>query len=195
MCSNRGVLILVRHGRTAANAEGRIQGRLDLPLDEVGQDQARRCAAAIGQVARVIASPLLRARQTAQAWGVEPEVDERWVELDFGVFDGMRSGEVPHEVWNRWRTDSEFRPEQGESLVDLYQRVLPALDELVLSARHDDIVVVSHVSPIKTAVGWALGAGLEVGWRAHLDQAAVCRIAFGANGPILHSFNETGHLR
>lgn len=195
MWSNQAVLILVRHGRTAANAEGRIQGRLDLPLDEVGHGQAEALAAWVGPVDEVISSPLLRARQTAAAWGAEPRVDDRWVELDFGIYDGLPSADVPHSIWSHWRTDASFAPDGGESLVSLLDRLQPALDEMVESARHRDVVVVSHVSPIKAAMSWALGVGLDVGWRAHLGHAAICRIGFGANGPVLHSFNETAHLR
>ena len=57
-----------------------------------------------------------------------------------------------------------------------------------------DVVVVSHVSPIKAAVAWALGVGTEAGWRTHLDTASITRVVIGPHGPLLRSFNETGHL-
>jgi broad specificity phosphatase PhoE len=63
------MLILLRHGRTKANAGGLLQGRIDLELDDLGQQQAQAAAAAIGKADRVIASPLVRAQQTAAAFG------------------------------------------------------------------------------------------------------------------------------
>mgnify|MGYP003343543945 CR=1 FL=1 len=68
------------------------------------------------------------------------------------------------------------------------------LEELVDAARDRTIVVVSHVSPIKAAVSWALGVGVEISWRCRLDQASITRVAIGPGGPSLASFNETAHL-
>ena len=101
-------IILVRHGRTALNAAGLLQGRVDEPVDAVGEAQAaavaRRLAAEIEPVA-VITSPLVRARQTAgilcttAGWtSLDPVVDDRWIELDYGVHDRRPAGEVPAEV-------------------------------------------------------------------------------------------------
>ncbi len=190
------MLILVRHGQTAVNAGGRLQGRIDQSLTELGRRQASTCAAAVGAPSRVIASPLLRAQETAAALapsGVEVEVDDRWVELDYGEWDGVPLGEVPRAAWTRWRSDPAFAPPGGESLVTLTARVQTACEELALQAASEDVVVVSHVSPIKAAVAWALGVGPETSWRMFLGVAAVCRISVNANGPSLISFNETAH--
>ena len=65
----------------------------------------------------------------------------------------------------------------------------------VIDARDRTVVVVSHVSPIKAAVAWALGVGPEVAWRSHLDPASITRIAIGPAGPVLRTFNEVAHLR
>jgi alpha-ribazole phosphatase len=188
------VLILVRHGRTAANAAGLLIGRLDLPLDEVGVEQAAALAKAVGPVDRIITSPLLRTRQTAEPFGMTPEVDDRWIELDYGSLDGHPVGEVAAEVWDRWRTDLHFIPAGGESLASLSERVVQALEDILPAAIDHDVVVVSHVSPIKAAVAWVLGAGPESSWRSHLDQASITRIGVTKRGAILRSFNETGHL-
>ncbi len=185
------MIILVRHGRTAVNASGRLQGRIDQPLDDVGRAQAAAVAAAIGKVDRVISSPLLRARQSAEAFGLPVEIDDRWIELDYGVYDNVRSIDVPPDIGARWRGNPAFAPEGGESLVDVAKRVWPACDELLVMAADIDVVVVSHVSPIKAAVAWALGVGLEIAWRSQLAQGSVCRIAAGVDGPTLWSFNET----
>jgi broad specificity phosphatase PhoE len=188
------MLILVRHGRTAANASGLLQGRLDHPLDEHGRWQAERIAASLSDVDRVVSSPLLRAMQTAAALGRPIETDERWIELDYGELDGCRLAEVDAEVWERWRWDLDFVPAGGESQRELGVRVQDACEELLAKAADTDIVVVSHVSPIKAAVAWALGAGVESAWRSYLDQGSISRIGGLPSRPVLRSFNETGHL-
>ena len=194
MCFTAVVLILVRHGRTAANAQGLLQGRLDVELDEIGNAQARALADAVGPVDRVIASPLIRTRQTAAAFGVPVETDERWIELDYGELEGTPVASVALEVWERWRTDINFVPAGGESLAMLGARVHEACAELIEQVRTLNVVVVSHVSPIKSAILWALGAPEALTWRTHLDQASISRVGPGVRGPVVRSFNETGHL-
>lgn len=189
------MLILVRHGRTAANAAGLLQGRRDNPLDPVGEDQAAAIARALGAVDRVITSPLLRARSTAAAISADVVVDDRWVELDYGTFDGKAQGDLAADVWDHWRADPEYAPPGGESLAGLDRRVTAALDELAHDAQHRDVVVVSHVSPIKAAIAWAVGSSVGVmSWRCRLDVASICRIAVTPRGPVMVSFNETAHL-
>lgn len=191
------MLILLRHGRTAVNAGGRLQGRIDAELDDVGRAQAvaagRHLRERFGDLT-VVSSPLVRARDTAAAIGAEVRVDERFIELDYGDWDGLAMSEVPADRWAEWRNNPHMRPPGGESLVELDERVRPALEELAGAARTGHVVVVSHVSPIKSAVTWALGAGPEMTWRMSLDRASICTVTFGPRGPALSSFNETGHL-
>ena len=169
---------------------------MDVPLDDTGVAQAR----AVGEVlrraypgARVISSPLLRALDTARAIAEEPEIDARFIELDYGDWDGLAMSELG-DAWRRWREDPHLRPPNGETLVELDDRVRPALLDLSGEARNGNVIVVSHVSPIKSAVTWALGAGPELTWRLSLHRASICCIRVGPNGPVLESFNETGHL-
>src|SRR5262249_44845978 len=125
----RLVIAFVRHGQTELNRRGRLQGRLDAPLSELGRDQA----VALGRgfaaepVVRVYTSPLRRAGDTAAAiareQGLEVEVDERLVELDYGEWDGLALGDVAPRDWAAWRADPEFAPPGGERLVDVTARV------------------------------------------------------------------------
>lgn len=191
------MLILVRHGRTAVNAGGRLQGRIDVPLDEVGLLQARAAGENLRSRfpgARLVSSPLCRAVDTAREIGGEIEIDERLIELDYGSWDGLEMSEVPGEQWRAWRDDPTFRPPGGESLVELDDRVRPALEEMARTAANEDVIVVSHVSPIKSAVTWSLGAGPEMTWRMSLDRASICTVALRPTGPALVTFNETAHL-
>ena len=188
------VLYLVRHGRTAANAQGLLQGRLDPPLDEIGQRQAAAIAAMVGSVDEVISSPLVRARETAARFGEDVTIDDRWVELAYGEYEGVPAGEVPPDVWQSWRTNTEFRTRGGESFGSLDGRVRTACEELRERIADHDVVVVSHVSPIKAAVAWALGVTMEIMFHCHLSQASLCRIDVGRFGPVLHGFNERAPL-
>lgn len=188
------MLIVARHGQTQANAEGRLLGRLDPPLTDVGVAQAAALRAAVAGASRVVCSPLLRARQTAEALGLPLTVDERWIEVDYGIYDGWKLADVPSELWARWRTDLSFTPEGGESLASVGRRVADACRTLADDAASTDVVVVTHVSPLKAAVLWALGAADESVWRMFVDVASVSRIAVTGRGPVLRSFNETHHL-
>ena len=193
-----GSIIIVRHGRTEFNATGRLQGRTDNPLDEVGLAQAEAVATYLAPElvsdTLFVCSPLLRARQTATAIaegvGASLEIDERWIELDYGAFEGLRQSEVPSNVWREWRSDSNFAAPQGESLNQVQQRVSDACAELAQRLDGRTAVVVSHVSPIKSAVAWALGVDVSVGWKTQLVTASITRLAISANGAALTSFNE-----
>ena len=184
------MLYLVRHGRTAANASGLLQGRLDPPLDEMGRKQAIAIADLIGSVDTVIASSLVRAQETAECFGLPVETDDRWIELAYGEYEGVPAAEVPDDVWHAWRTDAKFASKGGECFESLDTRVRSACDELAERIGRDDVVVVSHVSPIKAAVAWALNTSLEIMFHCHLSHASVCRVSMAKFGPILHTFNE-----
>ncbi|MGO8871956.1 MAG: histidine phosphatase family protein [Acidimicrobiales bacterium] len=192
------MLILVRHGESTGNAEGRLLGRIDAPLTERGLAQARTLGPSVAGASRIISSPLARARDTAEALGtgLPIEIDDRWLEVDYGEFDGRPLRDVPDEVWMRWRSDPGYRPPGGETLTEAGARVRSACEELFdedggAARGPGSVVVVSHVSPIKAATCWALGLGDEGAWRLYLATASVTRITWGAAGPVLNRFNET----
>lgn len=189
------MLFLVRHGRTAINVGNKLQGRIDHPLDEVGRQQAIEIASVLTNIDRVISSPLIRAKQTADAFGLPIEIDQRFIELDYGDFDGMLQKEVPATTWSEWRRNINFRPPNGETLVELDVRVREALSELSNEARSKNVVVVSHVSPIKAAIAWTIGTEIGSSWRMLLDRASISRIEITENGPSMRGFNDTSHLR
>jgi broad specificity phosphatase PhoE len=196
------MLILVRHGESALNAQGCLVGRLDPALTERGQLQARAAGAMLGNVAQVIASPLTRAQETAAllGTGLMPVIDKRVIEVDYGVLDGTPLQDVPAELWTKWMSDPRFAPEGGESLHELSERIEPLLEELFAiegegaRAPDGDVVIVSHVSPIKAAVAWALDADPLLAWRMRLSNGSLSRIGWGPRGPQLVSFNEVPPL-
>lgn len=174
-----------------------MQGRLDQDLDDHGRAQAIAVAAHVQercQVDQVVSSPLRRAAQTATAFGLPVEIDDRWMELAYGQYEGAPQADVPSEIWSRWRDDPHFAPEGGESLAALDVRVRAACTDLLQRAATSNVVVVSHVSPIKSAVAWALGVDIGISFNCHLDQAAVCRIVIRGDRPVLQTFNETAPI-
>jgi broad specificity phosphatase PhoE len=186
----------VRHGQTAVNRDAQLQGRVDAALTAVGEEQAARLGAWFASQpapARVVSSPLRRARQTADAiasaHGLAVSIDERLVELDYGDWDGKPLADVPASAWAAWRADPAFSPPGGESLVDVSTRVVAFCHEML--AAGDDVVAVSHVSPIKAAVCWALGTDEGASWRMHLDLASITRVSARGETPYLASYNET----
>jgi len=195
------MIVLVRHGQTAANAGARLQGRSDLPLSELGIAQSTELASALAScgATRVVSSPLERARATAApiaaALGAEVEIEEDLIELDYGEWDGRALTDVTPHDWASWRADPNFAPPGGESLAAVRARVERWLRREL--AGLEDVVAVSHVSPIKAAVCAALGVDDNAGWRMFLDVASVSRLALRQGAVVLASFNETpaAHVR
>jgi broad specificity phosphatase PhoE len=192
------MIAFVRHGQTAMNRDGRLQGRLDSPLSDLGTSQATALSGAFTQPApaRVISSPLRRARETAEAiatpHGLAIEIDDRLIELDYGDWDGKALREIPAESWAEWHADVEFTPPGGESLADVTKRIASFVDDVLSDAL---VVAVSHVSPIKAAVCVALGVDERASWRMFLDLASITRVGRRlGREPFLIGYNETSHL-
>ncbi|MGO9027193.1 MAG: histidine phosphatase family protein [Acidimicrobiales bacterium] len=196
------MLILVRHGESTGNAEGLLLGRIDAPLTDRGVEQARSVGSVLHGVTRVICSPLGRARQTADelGLGLAVEVDDRWIEADYGELDGRPLATVPPEVWRQWRSDPDFRPPGGETLAEVGVRIRSACEELFAAdgegARGGGhVLVVSHVSPIKAATCWSLGLPDQGAWRLYLATASITRIGQGPGGVVLRGYNDTPWAR
>lgn len=192
------MIVFVRHGETEANRRRLALGRADPPLTERGQHQAEAVAARMRafEPAVIRTSPLLRARSTAdaiaRATGAEVVVDERLVEMDYGEWDERGFGDIPAAELARWRTDASLAPPGGESLEAVAERVAGFCTEVVDTGT---VVAVSHVSPIKAAAIWALGADQLLAWRMFLDLASISRVDARPDGtPYLVSFNDTAHL-
>ncbi len=191
------MLLLVRHGQSTTNADGLLVGRTDAALTELGRTEAAAVGALLPSVATVLTSPLRRAVATAglAVPGISAAIEPRLVEMHYGVFDGRRAAEVTPAQWQQWRSDPDFAPEGGESVAQVHERVTSLLEELFAThgegARDPDahVVAVSHVSPIKAAVAWALGGTPEMTWRMYLANASVTAIGFGPGGPSLRAFN------
>jgi broad specificity phosphatase PhoE len=193
------VIAFVRHGQTELNRGGRLQGRIDAPLSEFGGEQVAALARGFASepVARVLSSPLRRARDTAAAiaarHGLVVEVDDRLIEIDYGSWDGRALTDVSPDDWAAWRNDPEFAPPGGERLSDVTARAFSFCADVLT----DELVVaVSHVSPIKAAVCAALRVDERVTWRMQLEVASVTRIGRRPDGSAyLIAFNDASLVK
>ncbi len=194
------MLYLIRHGRTDHNASGLLLGHLDPELDEKGRQQAEAVAKALPNVDRIISSPLRRAQQTAEAIArqanIEIEIDERWIELNYGDYDGVPLGSLEPELWQKWRTDLDFRPPNGESMRELAKRIDGAMQSLADYQNDPSIstAVVTHVSPLKSAVCWSMGVDDLVAWRLWVTNASITVVDLTKHGAVVRTFNDTSHL-
>ena len=197
-------LLLLRHGETVLSTERRFSGRGDPELTARGLAQARAAAARLSSydVSAVVTSPLQRARQTAaavaDAVGAEVVVDEGFIETDFGVWEGHTFSEI-RDGWPRemsaWMGNPAVSPPGGESFTATFARVEAARDKLLASHPGATVVVVSHVTPIKTLLMRALAAPAQALYRIHLDPASLSTTDWWADGnAVVRLLNDTAHL-
>lgn len=197
-------LLLLRHGRTPLSVERRFAGRGDILLTEAGHAQAEAAARRVAEmgVDVIVSSPLARTRQTAgyaaDLLGLPVEVDEGFVETDFGIWEGLTFAEARErdaEHVDRWLSDPETGPPEGESFAQVARRVARARDALLERHRGRRVLLVSHVTPIKVTVQQALLAPIEALYRMHLDTACLTEVDYYADGPqVVRSLNDTAHL-
>jgi broad specificity phosphatase PhoE len=199
--------LLLRHGQTPMSVQKRYAGvspNTDAPLTETGVRQAVAAAKRLASagIDAIVASPLQRTVRTAEevaaVTGVPVLTDEGFRETDFGAWEGLTFAEV-RERWpselTTWLADPSVAPPGGESFDQVSERVTAALHRILAERAHQTVLIVSHVTPIKTLVAATLLAPPAALYRMHLDVAALCEIDWYADGPaVLRSFNDTAHL-
>jgi probable phosphoglycerate mutase len=201
--------VLLRHGETPLTPQKRFSGSggSDPSLSDVGREQAERVAAALaarGTIQAIVASPLARTRETAGVvaarLGLDVAVEDGLRETDFGAWEGMTFAEVreryPDDL-NTWLGSPKAEPTGGgESFAATARRVAAARDKLIASYAGRTILLVTHVTPIKTFVRLAIGAPPESLFRMELSAASLSAVAYYADGNAsLRLFNDTSHLR
>jgi ribonuclease H / adenosylcobalamin/alpha-ribazole phosphatase len=150
-----------------------------------------------------VSSPLRRTRTTAQAvadaCGAPLVLDDELVEADFGEWEGLSFAEAAAqwpEALSAWLASADAAPPGGESFASVGRRVHGALDRLLAAYPERTVVVVSHVTPIKTILCRALLAPTAALFRIHLDVASLSHVDWFADGPALvRTMNDTAHLR
>lgn len=197
-------IIATRHGETAWNVDTRIQGHLDIPLNDTGRWQAQRLGAALAgePIACVYASDLGRAHQTAQAVadtaGLQVVSDIGLRERAFGVFEGRTFAEIEAELpeqAQRWRKrDPAFEPEGGESLLRFRARIVATLDRLAAAHPGEQIVVVGHGGVLDVLYRAATRQELQAPRTWTLGNASINRLLWTPEGLTLVGWADNGHL-
>jgi len=197
-------IILIRHGESIWNNEGRIQGWSDSPLSDWGREQAALVARRLADtpVSAVYASPLLRARETADViaddLGLKVEVDERLKELRLGELEGLTREEVEEHypsVSEGWRENAWWVPiPGGEGFRAFRRRVVEAMSEI--TERHADeiIAVVAHGGSIGVWLAELLELHPDKRLPFWLDNTSVNIVELGGSRPIIRLLNDTCHL-
>ena len=199
-------LLLLRHGQTELSRQRRYSGRGDPELTDTGRGQAADAARYLADkrgISAVISSPLQRAHATAtaaaDALGLTVAVDPDLIETDFGEWEGLTFPEAAErhpEVHGRWLRDTSLAAPGGESFDEVQHRVQRARDRIVAEHSGTTVLVVSHVTPIKTLLRLALAAGPTILHRLHLDLASVSVAEFYAdNQASVRLVNDTSYLR
>jgi probable phosphoglycerate mutase len=200
--------LLLRHGATAVTPEKRFSGIGDPPLAAEGRRQAARAAESVATAYPapdvVISSPLARCRATAQVaadrlGGLPVLVEPDLRETDFGAWEGLTFAEAAREhpaAMEAWLNDPDAAPPDGESFTEVTERVAAARDRLLAAHTGRTLLIVSHVTPIKTLVRLALAAGPEALYRIELAAASLTDLRYYSDGPVsLRTLNDTAHLR
>jgi probable phosphoglycerate mutase len=197
------LVLLVRHGRTPTTGKllpGRAPG---LHLADEGRAQAEAVAerlSALGKVDAIYASPLERTRETAapiaRRLGLRVRTDRGLLDCDAGDWTGAELKQLSKRP--EWRTvqrwPSGFRFPNGESLLEMHDRVASTVAQLRDRHAGTTIVVVSHADPIKAVVADALGAPFDLFQRIVISPCSVTPIAYGPAGPAVLGTNHLGSL-
>lgn len=198
-------VVLIRHGETAWNADTRIQGQLDIALNERGRWQAARMAQALADegIEVIVSSDLQRARATAQALadvtGLPLQLDTGLRERRFGRFEGRTFQEIdttwPQDAL-RWRQrDPEFAPaDGGESLLEFYARCVAAAEALLATHAGRVVALVAHGGVLDCLYRAATRQHLQAPRSWQLGNATINRLLHSAEGFSLVGWNDAGHL-
>jgi probable phosphoglycerate mutase len=198
-------LLLLRHGQTELSAQKRYSGRGDPELTELGVQQAKAAAARLAakeSPSAIVSSPLRRALRTAEEVGaavdLSPVVDDGLVELDFGNWEGLTFAEAAErdpQEHRRWLADPTAPIPGGESLEAVQRRVRRVRDDVLARHRGQTVVLVTHVTPIKTLLRMALEASTSLYFRMHLDLASLSIVEFYPDGhSSVRLVNDTSYL-
>ncbi len=198
-------LLLLRHGQTELSVHRRYSGRGNPALTELGNRQADAAARYLGQIGgidAVLSSPLQRAYDTAassaKALGLDVTVDDNLIETDFGAWEGLtfqEAAERDPQLHRSWLRDTAVSPPDGESFDAVATRVGAAQQHIVTEHAGQTVLVVSHVTPIKTLLRIALDAGPAMLYRLHLDLASLSIADFYPDGAAsVRLVNQTAYL-
>ena len=202
-----GTYYLIRHGETESNRSGIIQGHLDVPLSPKGLEQAEACARALAGVTldAIYSSDLSRALDTARAIARHQKAthtspikaDPRLREIHCGLMQGLSLAECRlrfPEFFSRWQTDPLGQPRPGgESVVQLYHRVVEVFREIVLAHPEGKVAVVTHGGVIRCLTAYVQGETVDP-WAEVVDNCSITVLEHEGDRLLITRYNDTSHL-
>jgi len=199
-----GTLLIVRHGETDWNAEGRIQGHTDIGLSDTGAEQARLLGKRLAQIPidAAYCSDLKRASETAKYALEEREVVAQGMvrlrEYHKGAFEGMTLPEVqarfPDDYPRYLEKNLDYAPQGGETARDVGVRVAGIFDEIKARHMNETVLVVGHGGSLRLAMASLLGMPLEGNWSFVFDNCGLTIVDTFEDNAVLSLFNDTSHL-
>jgi alpha-ribazole phosphatase len=198
-------LLLIRHGSTEWNAEGRYQGQTNTPLNDDGREQASRLAERLRSedIDALYTSDLQRARQTAEMivvhHGLKPQPEPRLREISFGAWEGKTFEEIqehnPESLADWYDDPLHGSPPRGETLQHVIERTGAAYDAIVEQHAEETVAVVAHGGTLRALLCLAIGVDPAIQWTFQFDLASLSELSTYDEGAILHTLNNTVHLR
>ena len=200
--------LLIRHGETDWNRQLRFQGQMDVPLNAVGQEQARRLAQRLAheKFAHLVSSDLLRARQTAEPLASLPgwpqplktELVRDLREQHFGLAEGMRVADLQREhpqAWAQWlRFEADYAFSGGESIRQFHARVMAAMRALAQGHAGQTIALVTHGGVLDMIYRSALGLPLSGPRQSLIPNAGLSRVRLAGQALEILQWADTAHL-
>ena len=197
-------LLLVRHGETEWNAQGRYQGRSDVPLSEIGRQQAlaARDRLAGEEIHAAYTSDLQRAWETAETilgpHGLSLYAEPRLREIYFGEWEGLTYDEIVHrypKALAAWEADPvNVPPPGGEALSQVVTRVQAALSEIAAAHQDQTVLLVAHGGALQVLICLVLGLLPVIPWRFRLGACSLSEVCLYPAGPVLTRLNESSSL-
>ncbi|SDK60566.1 histidine phosphatase family protein [Sediminibacillus albus] len=186
------MICLVRHGETDWNLQGKLQGETDIPLNDTGIQQAEECRDYFKEVEvdRIITTPLVRARKTAEIinenWNKPMEVMEAFRERSFGLAEGMSM-----EERNRLYPDRNY---PGQEPIDSFRdRVMQGIEEITSKYLDEELLLVAHGGVINVILSTVSNGEIGTG-KTRLINACISNIQFVKEGWKIHNYNQVEHL-
>lgn len=197
---------LIRHGQTEWNSTGKYQGATDVPLSKLGEEQAVCAAKWFDDIHldAIFASPLSRARKTAEALASRKQIDVKLMtefrEISFGVWEGLTYEEIesrwPGEIDRMYREPETLRIEKAETFQEVEDRTMEGMRKIIALGDNKVYAIVSHGAAIRTILCGMLELPLRMSWHFCQSNANISRIDYYGEGQTwLNLLNSQAHLK
>ena len=193
-------LLLVRHGETIWNMEQRLQGQIDIPLNDTGREQARKLAERLAgeRLDWICSSDLQRAMETAAIiaapHALEVRAEPRLRQFHLGVFQGKTPDEIEAYFGGKPTAEQWENPPGGESVEAYHARLRAWLDDIRRDDRGEIALAVAHGHVLRMVIALALEIDLTKAWRFTISNASLSELHFRDDGAVLYRLNDAGHL-